>query len=323
MERAEFILAIAAGFFSVFLLAWHGYDGYSSDWIYGFLAVFWSLLMMMRLMTLTTPAQVVEASGHLAQKLVRSFRETQERTRQNILETSFGGSFVLFIGGLGVFAAWQIFCAAFPSQNSAMDGVGMLMRQFFGEQSHLLSITQTRVFDWGQGFLLLLSLSMMGFVLRSHAGQRKATRSVLLILCAYAVSGYIALTGLEGAGHGGALAGVDLVGNGAGALSYLRGTIEPDTTLSLFDILLLESGIGGIAILTFILFVPLGHISLCVQNSGPDLMVLVCGMITGAVMILSVFLAFTPALGGLMALCWMSLFLAWGASENNLQIIQA
>ncbi len=321
MERAEFILAMAAGFFSVFLLAWHGYDGYSSDWIYGFLAVFWSLLMMMRLMTLTTPADVAEQSGKLAQKIIKSFRETQERSRQAVLETSLGGSFALFVGGLALFAAWQVFCAAFPSNTAIIEGVGLMARQFLG-QDDSLSLTQARLFDWGQAFLLILSLAMMGFVLRSHAAKRNMMRPALLVLCAYAVAGYIAFTGLDRSGEGFALVGAELVGNGAGALSYLKGTIPAGETLSLFDILLLESGIGGIAILTFILFVPLGYISLSAHNNGHDLVILTCGMLTGAVMILSVFLSFTPALGGFMALCWMGVFLAWGASEDHSFVIQ-
>lgn len=113
MEKAEFIFTLAAGFFSVFLLGWHGYNGYTTDWIYGFLAVFWSLIMMLRLMTLTAPYEPVSAQSNLAQKLIRSFREKQEQNRQQILENSFGGSFALFLGATFVFAAWQIFVQHF------------------------------------------------------------------------------------------------------------------------------------------------------------------------------------------------------------------
>lgn len=161
---------------------------------------------------------------------------------------------------------------------------------------------------------------MMGFVLRSHAGNRSITRAILIVLCGYAVTGLIVFSGLE-AGKGFAVAQADVMGNGSGAVSYLLGTIEAGKTLSLFDILLLDSGLGGLAILTFALFVPLAYISLSAQKRSADWMVIGCGMIIGIVMILSVFLSFTPALGAFQALCWMGLFLGWGASENTLRAL--
>ena len=317
MERGGFILSMAAGFFSVFLLGWQGYHGASADWVYGFLAVFWSLIMMLRLMTLTTPATVTGGSS-LAQKIIGNFRERQEEDRQQLLENSFGGSYLLFLFGGILFAAWQVFCAAFPSQQGAFDSLDLMMRDFFSGGESQVLFFEGRIFDWGQGFLLLLALSMMGFVFRSHAAQKGLTRPMLIVLCAYAVSGYIAFAGLEPAGQGVAVAQADIIGNGSGAASFLLGSIPEGKTLSLFDIVLLESGIAGLAILTFILFIPLGYISLSAQAARADWMIVGCGMLAGSVLILSVFLSFTPALGGFMALCWMALFLAWGGAENNL-----
>ncbi|HEU4838480.1 MAG TPA: hypothetical protein VFS88_03610, partial [Micavibrio sp.] len=222
MERAGFFLSLAAGFFTVFLLGWRGYHGVSADWVYGFLAAFWSLIMMLRLMTLTAPAEEVEGRPGLAQKILGNFRERQEENRQVILENAFGGSFILFLIAGFVFAVWQAFCAAFPAQQPVYDLFGMMVRDFFGAGATRPLVTEGRIFDWGQGFLLLLSLSMMGFVLRSHAARRVYTRPALIVLCAYAVAGYVAFTGLE-SDAAAALTPADFTGNGAGAAAFFIG----------------------------------------------------------------------------------------------------
>ncbi len=318
MGKSGFILSLAAGFFSVFLLGWQGYHGASADWVFGFLAVFWSLIMMLRLMTLTTPSTVIVSPSSLAQKIIGNFHERQEENRQVVLEKAFGGSYFLFLLTGFFFAAWQVFCAAFPAQQAAFDSLDQLMQNFFALNGSRVLFFEGRVFDWGQGFLLLLAFAMMAFVLRSHAAEKRLTRPALIVLCAYAVSGYIAFAGLEPSGNGAPTAQADLIGNGSGAASFLLGSLPDGKVLSLFDIVLLEGGIAGLAILTFLLFIPLGYISLSAQSARTDWMVVGCGMLAGSVLILSAFLSFTPALGGFMALCWMALFLAWGGAENNL-----
>ena len=55
INRAGYSGVLAAGFFSVFLMGWRADAGAGADWVFGFLAVFWSLIMMLRLMTLTEP----------------------------------------------------------------------------------------------------------------------------------------------------------------------------------------------------------------------------------------------------------------------------
>lgn len=318
MSRGGFVLSMAAGLFSVFLLGWQGYHGASADWVYGFLAVFWSLIMMLRLMTLTTPATVMVAPSSLAQKIIGNFHERQEENRQKLLENSFGGSYLLFLLAGFLFAAWQVYCAAFPAQQAAFDSLDQMMQSFFALNGSRVLFFEGRVFDWGQGFLLLLAFAMMGFVLRSHAAEKGLARPALIVLCAYAVSGYIAFAGLEPSGNGAPVAQADMIGNGRGAAAFLLGSLPDGKVLSLFDIVLLEGGIAGLGILTFLLFIPLGYITLSAQHARTDWMVVGCGMLAGSVLILSAFLSFTPALGGFMALCWMALFLAWGASENNL-----
>lgn len=319
MGRLGFVLALSSGFLSVILLAWNGLSGYTQDWVYGFLAAYWSVLMLARLMTLTTPYNAAQGTPVLAQKILGGFHARQEENRQKILENSFGGSFALFLLAGFIFAAWQVFCAAFPANAAAVEGLSGMLADF----NSGFTMTQIRFFDWGRIFMLILAFSMMGFVIRSHAGERTITRPVLIVLCAYAVSGFITFTGLPVGGEGLAVARADLVGNGAGLASVLLGPIAEGEALSLFEILLLDSGVIGLAILSFLLFIPLGYMTLGAHGPDRDLLITACGMTIGTVMILSAFLPFTAALGGFLALCWMGLFLAWGASENAADTLPA
>jgi len=326
INKAGFTVAMVAGFFSVFLLAWQGYTGSSSDWVFGFLAVFWSLIMMLRLLTLTEPLEAPQVSGYLAQKIITNLRAKQEEARKITLESAFGGSYTLFIFAGFIFAAWQIYCAAFPAASPSLEGLNNLFSGFFAQFTNspetALPLNQPRIFDWGQGFLLFLSFCMMGFVLRSHAAEKHLARPMLIVLTGYAVAGLIVCAGL-GSSQDMTFAKADLVGSGAGSVSYLLSTLPAGKPLTLFDILLLESGVVGIGILTFALFIPLGYISLSAQQGKTDWMVMACGMLTGTAMILAVFLTFTPALAGCLALCAMGLFLAWGASETRLVAIES
>lgn len=317
LSRAGFFFTLIAGAFSVFLLGWAGYNGVSGDWVFGFLAVFWSLLMMLRLMTLTEPAQAPIKENNLAQKIIAGLHAGQEENRHIILTNSFGGSFFLFVAAGVLFAAWQIYCAAFPAQSLVMDALALQVSRFFGDASISASLSPDRFFDWGQGFMLFLSFSMMAFVLRSHASDRRLARPALLILCGYAVAGFIIFIDIAYSGRPGLVADAALTGNGNGASAYLLGHLPDGQPLTLFDLLLLESGIGGLAILAFLLFVPLGYISLSAQQGRTDWVVVTCGCMAGLILILSIFLTYNPAIGGLMALCAMALFLAWGASENT------
>ncbi len=318
IKRAGYSGALIAGFFSVFLLAWRGYAGADADWVFGFLAVFWSLIMMLRLMSLTEPLETRQVSGYLAQKIINSLREKQESTRRMLLEGAFGGSFVLFILAGISFALWQVFCAAFPADAPTLDAFSSTLDAFFGRfpQSSIEAsfFNDPRVFEWSQGFLLFLSFCMMAFVLRSHAADSGMTRPALLVLCGYAASGLILCAGLNPSSSV-TVDSAGLLGNGAGAMSYLLSTLPADKGLSFFDMLLLESGVVGLSILTFLLFVPLGYIALTAGQRKTDPLVVTCGFIAGTVLIFSVFLEFTPIVCGVMALSSMAVFMAWGASE--------
>jgi hypothetical protein len=312
-----FLLVLVAGIISVLLLGWQGYRGYEADWVFGFLAVLWSLMMLMRLISLTAPHDPLEEPSGLAQKIILLLRQNHEKNRQKLLEISFGGSFVLFLSGIFVFAAWQIYCAAFSEGVMTMHDLRARIGVLAGDALWATG----KVFDWGQLFMLLLSLSMMGFVLRSYAIHRSITRAVMIILSGYAVAGLVAFSGLEASGVGFALAGSDAAEQGIGG--FLLGPLKAGDTMSLFDIVLLQSGLGGLAIITFLLFVPIGCISLAATKPGMDRIITVGGVMVGVVMILATFLSFTPALGAFLALCWIGLFLSWGASEYNLHMTAA
>lgn len=282
--------------------------------------------MMLRLMTLTEPVEIAETSDALAQKILRAFRQRQEQSRQKILETSFGGSFVLFVMAGLLFAVWQVYCAAFPADHASLESLAISIAGFFGRFSdagsgRTLSLAAPRFFEWGQTFLLFLAFCMMGFVLRSYAAERGLTRPALIMLCSYAVAGFIVCAGLGG-DKDFTVDKAALVGNGAGSLSYLLSTLPAGRSLTLFDILLLENGVVGLGFLTFLLFVPLGYIALSAQQKRIDALIVICGVLIGVVMMLAAFLPFTPPLGGFLLMCAMGLFLAWGASEAASQNIR-
>lgn len=315
MEKPGFLFTIAASIFTIFLIGWQGAQGHNADWVPGFLAVFWSLLMMLRLLTLTRTAQeeggVREISG-LAQKIIFARRQKGEEARQKTLDISFGGSFRLFLFACLLFSGWQIYCAIFPQQGPSLESLETLMRSVDSG----ISMAGPRLFGWAYLFLHILAFCMMAFVLRSYAPNRSITRASLLILGGYALSGLIAFAGLDASVTDASAAG-GFYGSGAGSSAYFAPRMV-DSLPTFFDIVLIESGAGGMALLAFILFVPLGYLALSAQAHGMDQVVLTCGIISGLAIIGAVFLPATPFLAAFMTMCAMALFLAWGASEAHL-----
>ncbi len=309
-EKTAFTVTMTAGFLSVALIVWQGAQGASASWVYGFLAAFWSVFMTIRLMMLAPSGVSRDQSSLLSQKLIMELRARQEQHRAFILESALSSPFLFFLLACAALAGWQIFCAASPDPDT--ETLTFSLQQL--DPAIAPAWLQIRLFEWSQNFLLVMGLCMMGFVLRSHAINRALARPMLIILASYAVSGYLTFLGLERP------AGVqqfDLTGHGAGTVSYLLSTVSSDKPLTVFDRLLLENGLIGFALLTVICFIPLGHIALSAQNARSDKLVITCGLLIGLGLVLSVFLPFTPALGGFMTLCWMGLFLAWGAAENS------
>lgn len=319
MERLGFIASVFCALFTIFLIAWCGYTGYAADWVYGVLAVFWSLIMMMRLLALTSSSSATAepSVSHvgLAQKIISSLYEQREETRQRTLEYSFGGSFSLFLASGFAFVFWLAYCAAFPFDAAAITA----FKSAAGDAAAgALAWAQIHAFDWGRILLVTMTLFMTGFVMRSFAHDKAALRSGMLVFACYAFSGLIFFAGLEDGGRGFALAGTGFSGNGAGMAALLLGTIAQGDTLSLFDILLLEGGTAGLALVAFALFIPLGCISLSAQNASADRLIVSAGILCGLCLILSIFLPFTPALGAYQWMCCVAVFMAWGHSERTL-----
>lgn len=311
MERAGFVCTVLAGLLTCILFSWQGYEGARADWVSGFLCVMWSLLMLSRLMVLTAPPPSDSGQSHLAYRILYAFEKNNERKRQQILRQSFGTPFVVFLLLGAVLVAWQIFCAVFAASHPAMAGLAGAVQGFFAESGTSPGFVALVVFDWGQGFFYLLCLAMMGFLLRSYAGQQKDSRIVLLILAAYIATGWITFFGFTVKGMN-----ADL---GAGLIGYGPvGDVLYQGAATLFDRLVIENGILGIAFMACLLFVPLAFIWLSLEDGkGRDWLTILSGSLAGLSLFCSVFLTLHPALDGFLFLCWMGVFLAWANSERK------
>ncbi len=311
MEKAGFILTIAAGLASCVLLTWQQQAGARADWVPGFLCALWSLLMMGRLLVLTAPSRALIAKNHLAARIIHALDRTDEGRRRNLLQHSFGTPYVIFLGLGMLLLGWQVFCAIFSANNYRIEGFTNAVTAFFaahGQTQTPLS-AQVAAFEWGQGFLYFLCLSMMGFLLRSYAALGREVRITLLVLAAYVAAGWITFFGLT---LEGVAPNLDASFVGYGPAAALAGEAK-----TLFDRILLESGIFGIAFMAFIVCIPFGFIGMA-GAARRDWVTVMCGTLAGIALVLSIFLALSPALGGFIFLCWMAVFLAWGRSESVL-----
>lgn len=314
MEKTGFALTVFAGLFSCVLLAWQQYQGASADWVSGFLCVLWSLLMLTRLMTLTKPGHQKQET-HLARKIIAAYRNREEEKRQVTLQQSFGPSFALFLGAGLFYVLWQVVCAAYPANDFALSGFQSAIAEFFALSSAGHMLQQSFVFAWGQGFLFFLSLAMMGFLLRSYASFIPASRIALLVMGGYITAGWIVFLGFA-PDQNAVRVEPSLIGMG-----IQSGFLNHPATL--FDKMLAESGVVGVSLLAVILFIPLAFICLSFHRSQPDWVILSVGTMAGLALITSMFFPLQPALGGFTFLCWMAVFLAWGASETRAKIISA
>jgi hypothetical protein len=316
LERASFITTIIAGFMTCILFAWQGMSGMNADWVPGFLCVCWSLLMLMRLMMLTAPAQGDTGQKHLAYRILYAMDKNAERKRQSVLDQSFGTPFAAFLL-LGIFfAAWQLFCTLYATGHYQVLGFSGAVENFFAAYDRTPALTSSLIFEWGQGFFYILCVAMMGFVLRSYAGLIEENRITLLILSSYMVGGVITFFGL-----GGGMVNTDLQ---AGLIGFGPAGDMFDRSVLLFDRLVLHNGILGLAFMACILFVPLAFIWISKPDrTGRDYLVSICGTLAALSLFLSVFFPLHPALDGFLFLCWMGLFLAWGGAERRMIMASA
>ena len=295
MERYGFALTVGAGFLSCCLLAWQGFEGPKADWVSGFLCVLWSLLMLARLMVLTTP-NTMSSSSHLAQKIIHSLHQKHEDKRGSVLQQSFNTSFAIFVVLGFVLCGWQLF---FSLYQNAPDPA---MAEFLAANGHNSWLSATSLFDWGQSFSYLLCLSMMGFLLRSYAADIAAVRPALLVFSGYIAAGLILFSGLSQ--NWSMPDNLAFIGYGAENASLL------------IETLMQETGIMGVALLAAMFAVPLFFIWLSIDRSKRDWIVLASGSIAFLGLAGSLFVGIHPALGGFVFLCAMGVFLAWGASER-------
>lgn len=317
MERLGFAFTVGAGFLTCALFTWQGLAGPRADWVPGFLCVLWSLLMLTRLTVLTVPAPGDTGKPHLAYRILHAFDKNEERKRQMILQQSFGMPFAVFIL-LGVLlVGWQVFCALLAMHNYSFAGLAGSVDHFFAGYNASPAATAPIVFEWGQGFFYLLCLAMMGFLLRSYSFLHRESRVTLLILATYIVAGWITFFGFTLEGINPDLQ-AGLVGYGPAGEWMHHGA-------TLFDRLVLQSGILGIGFMACILFVPLAFIWLSLHEASEsrDWVTIACGSLAALSLFLSVFLSLHPALDGFIFLCWMAVFLAWGSSERRMLAVPA
>ncbi len=318
MPPIDYVLTKIACFVSIFLVGYYGFHGVGAQWVFGAMAILWSFMMVMRLTLLTTPIPAPNSSSSLAKRLLFHLHERQYAKRQFLLQKSLSGSFLSFFFGVFLLIAWQIFCTALPATMFSYDGVQAAMDNFNIDYHSFWQ----KIYSGGQYFILAVTIAMMAFVVRSHCAQKSFTRVMMIIFASYAVSGFILFAGLYNPSDlaflsqnntvswGGAGLGSSL---GAGFYNKAAGQIP-----NLFDIVLIEGGIVGLGIVTFLLFIPLATICLGAQNNDTDVLTLVCSIIIGIVLIMSAFLPFGAAVGGFMLLCLIGLFVGWGAVDVGL-----
>lgn len=302
MERLGFVFTVLAGFLSCGLLMWQGFEGAGADWVSGFLCVLWSLLMLARLMSLTSP-NLVATKPHLAQKIIHALHAKLEVRRSNILQHSFSKSFAAFVLLGFLLCVWQLGFSLYQAIPDAATS------QFLKDNGYVAWFSAATIFDWGRAFSNLLCLSMMGFLLRSYAADITAVRSALLIFAGYIAAGFILFFTLsKNWGF-------------PDSISFM-GTMPQNASVVL-EILLQQSGVLGLCILAAMIAVPVAYVWAAAMKDQQDPVILTCGSIAFLALFGSFFLGLHPALGGFAFLCAMALFLAWGASEKNDALLSA
>jgi hypothetical protein len=279
-----FILALGSAGFTIFLLGWAGYNTESSGWVYGFLPVFWSLLMMLRLMTLTDRPMNTEHESGLAGLILRLFHDRRAVRDQNLLQNALGGWFPFLIATAFAYGIWAVISAG----NGLDKTIPPEALSFLATRGLTPPSPAATLFDTGRDFMILISICMMAFVLRSYGSNLLLLRPAQIILCGYAVAGLIFFMALE----------------------------KKDTVSAIvvFEKILLQNGLGGVLTATLFALLPLG--ALAFSRSGDrDSLVTGTGFVMGLALILCFFMPFTPAIGGYAALCAAGLFLASGHAD--------
>jgi hypothetical protein len=276
----------AASIFATSFLVYHAEQAQEAgDWIYGFLTVVWSLLMLFRLMSLTSPlnAAPVFQNGGLAAKLIVSLRLRQVEEKESVLKNSLGGTYVFFLSSVFLYFLWQLFFVFSMEKNVALSGLFTLIQSF----DPAFTFGQLRFFAWGRIFTLGLTFILMAFVLRSYAAEKSFARNVLFAL--YPV----------------VLAGLLVAANPVSESSPF------------FKIILENSGLPGMSLLVFALFIPVGSICVNAQSHSGDWVITACGITCAMLLIVGLFQPFVPTIAAILTLCFCGILLAWGSAETD------
>ena len=312
-----FILTCLMASFSVWLIGWDGYKDYQSGWVFGLLAVIWSLMMMLRLLSLSSPDRLPSSKRNagLAQTLLDHFYQSRENFKRGILVSSVGGAYPLFVTAVFSLCAWFVYCAVMPAS-------APLLQDFQVAVEAIEPAAGDVFFNlYAQAHLFMLSLlaCVAAFVLRSQGAEMGAARPVILVCAGYAIAGLILFYGFA-SDAGGIGVRPQWTGSGAGTGAWLASSLYGDARPSLFDILILEGGVVSVAIAAFALFVPLGALTLSSTAQAGGHLIVAATLMIAVCLILSFFIPFFPALGAYMAMCLMGIFLAWGVLDNNARV---
>lgn len=265
--------------------------------------------MLARVASLTAPALLHKDRGHLARRLINALYVHDQIKREAILQQAFAPSFLTVLFCAFVYAGWHLLCLFLPDGRAQMAAISNAIDAFFAGSVRSPDPMPSLLFDWTHGFLVVLTLAMMGFVLRSFMQHRSLLRMALLIASGYIVAGGITLLSLTSSGNLSALTPSGWVGIGP--------SVWPATgPISLLHITLGESGLIGWILFTMLLFTPLVSLWAGLQKNGIDWVLGLGGTLGVAALAMGLFLPLSPVLGGYLVLCTMAVFLAWGGADR-------
>jgi hypothetical protein len=265
--------------------------------------------MMSRVLSLTGTPAIGPRGPDLTAKILYALHENRLQQRNFLLHRSFGGSYSLYLCAVFAYLGWTLYSGLWPAEKASFDMFSEQAQKFIPAPRWSYLMLQ----NWGEMMTLLLSLSLMAFVLRTHAFLKTCARPFMIVLASYAVAGLATFFAAKASSSMPSFGA--FTGNGAGSSAWLLAPFDTGHAPSLFDFLLTESGLVGLAIAAFAVFVPLGTIALAAGKKHTDTLVSFCGILCGLCLILSLFLPFGSLLAAYMVLCAAGLFLAWGDSE--------
>ena len=242
--------------------------------------------MMLRLLTLTDSQVAGPLPAGLAGRILQLFHDRRGAQQNKVLNTALGGWFPLLMVASFLYIALRV------TQIPLLIGADIIVPpdalSFLAARGLESPSLTASLFDAGRDFMILMALTMMGFVLRSYASLVLFMRPVQITLCAYAIAGLIFFSNLE---------------------QNLFSSV-----VIVFEYILLQNGAMALIICVVFVLVPLTALALS-RPGGRDALITACGFVSGLSLLVCFFIPFTPALTGYAALCGVALFLAWGHAD--------